>query len=67
VRGQVRSATPRPAGGGHRQAERAVQTRPAPGVRPPAGVRQAGGPARSRPALRAGRRSIAAADGDVHG
>jgi len=39
VRGQVRSATPRPAGGGHRQAERAVQTRPAPGVRPPAGVR----------------------------
>jgi len=67
VRGQVRSATPRPAGGGHRQAERAVQARPAPGVRPPAGVRQAGGPEGSRPALRAGRRSIAAAGGDVHG
>jgi len=47
VRGQVRAATPRPVGGRRRQAERAVQTGTASSVRPPAGVRQAGGPARS--------------------
>lgn len=56
VRGEVSAEAPGPAGGRPGQAERAVQTRPGPGVRPPAGVRQAGGPAPGGPALRAGRR-----------
>lgn len=67
MRGQVPAATPRSAGGGRRQAERAMQARPTSSIWPPAGVRQAGGPARARPPLRVGRRPVAAAVRHVHG
>lgn len=67
MRGQVPAEAPGPAGLGPHQAERAVQTRPSPGVRPPAGVRQAGGPAPVGPALRAGRGPRATVHGHVLG
>lgn len=67
MRGQVRAATPLTVGGRRRQAERAVQTWPTPGVRPPAGVRQTGGPTRARPALRAGRGPFVTAVRHING
>lgn len=67
VRGEVAAEASGPAGGRLDQVERAVQTRPAPSVRAPAGVRQAGGPARDGPALRAGRRRPAAVHHVVRG
>lgn len=45
VRGEAAAEAPGPAGGRPDQAERAVQTGQATGVRPPSGVRQAGRPA----------------------
>lgn len=54
VRGQVSTEAPSTTGVGPDQAERAVQTWPAPSIWPPVGVRQTGGPPRRGQALRVG-------------